>query len=101
MPASRSTGRPTVSVPPHAFGGLGGVALSIRHWRRLPSVVAAVAGWLGLVATTDACCRPDVVFVVPGPRPVLLPAPVVLGRSYVWTDRLAVTAGKALWGIVR
>ncbi|TQC44644.1 acyltransferase, partial [Rhodococcus sp. WS4] len=57
----------TRTLPPWAFfslparawelaaGGL--VALSIRHWRRLPSVVAAAAGWLGLALIVAACIR--------------------------------------------
>ncbi|MFC0452063.1 acyltransferase family protein [Rhodococcus jostii] len=146
----------TRTLPPWAFfslparawelaaGGL--VALSIRHWRRLPSVVAAAAGWLGLALIVAACLRLGETTPYPGtaallpvvgtvlvigagcaaPRlgvgrglslppmravgrmsyswylwhwPVLLLAPVVLGRSLVMTDRLAiilVSAGLAL-----
>ncbi|MBC2638328.1 MULTISPECIES: acyltransferase family protein [unclassified Rhodococcus (in: high G+C Gram-positive bacteria)] len=146
----------TRNLPPWAFfslpsrawelaaGGL--VALSIRHWRRLPPVVAAAAGWAGLALIVVACTRLGEATPYPGtaallpvagtvlvigagcaaPRlgvgrslslppmravgrmsyswylwhwPVLLLAPVVLGRSLVVTDRLAillVSAGLAL-----
>ncbi|MFC9556540.1 acyltransferase family protein [Rhodococcus sp. NPDC056960] len=146
----------TRNLPPWAFfslpsrawelaaGGL--VALSIRHWRRLPAVVAAAAGWAGLALIVVACTRLGETTPYPGtaallpvagtvlvigagcaaPRlgvgrslslppmravgrmsyswylwhwPVLLLAPIVLGRSLVVTDRLAillVSAGLAL-----
>ena len=145
----------TRTLPPWAFfslparawelaaGGL--VALSVRHWRRLPPVVAAAAGWAGLALIVFACLRLGEKTPYPGtaallpvlgtvlvigagcatPRlgvgrglslspmravgrvsyswylwhwPVLLLAPIVLGRSLDLTDRLAmvmVSAGLA------
>ncbi|MFD6062319.1 peptidoglycan/LPS O-acetylase OafA/YrhL [Rhodococcus wratislaviensis] len=145
----------TRTLPPWAFfslptrawelaaGGL--VALSVRHWQRLPSVVAAAAGWAGFGLIVVACFRlgettpyPGTAALVPvvgtvlvigagcaAPRlgvgrslslppmravgrvsyswylwhwPVLLLAPIVLGRSLDLTDRLAmvmVSAGLA------
>ncbi|MGW4339418.1 acyltransferase family protein [Rhodococcus koreensis] len=145
----------TRTLPPWAFfslparawelaaGGL--VALSVRHWRRLPPAVAAAAGWAGLALIVFACLRlgektpyPGTAALLPvlgtvlvigagcaAPRlgvgrglslppmravgrvsyswylwhwPVLLLAPIVLGRSLDLTDRLAmvmVSAGLA------
>ncbi|MFF0818326.1 SGNH hydrolase domain-containing protein [Rhodococcus sp. NPDC003318] len=79
----------TDTLPPWAFfslpsrawelaaGGL--VALSVHGWRRLPSSVAAVAGWAGLALLVLACTRLGETTPYPGTA-ALLP---VLGTVLV------------------
>jgi peptidoglycan/LPS O-acetylase OafA/YrhL len=62
-----------------AIGGL--VALSVPVWRRLPSVLAAVAGWAGLVLILLGCLRLGSSTAYPGAA-ALLP---VLGTALVIT----------------
>jgi peptidoglycan/LPS O-acetylase OafA/YrhL len=60
-----------------AIGGL--VALSVPLWRQLPSVLAALAGWVGLVLILLACVRCGASTPYPGVA-ALLP---VLGTALV------------------
>jgi peptidoglycan/LPS O-acetylase OafA/YrhL len=60
-----------------AVGGL--VALTANQWRRLPTVVAAVVGWAGLIMILLACNQFDATTPFPGVA-ALLP---VLGTALV------------------
>ena len=52
-----------------AVGGL--VALTTVHWRRLPTPLAAVLGWVGLAMIVLACVRPDGATDYPGTAALL------------------------------
>jgi hypothetical protein len=47
-----------------AVGGL--VALTVVHWRRLPTRAAAIAGWVGLALILWACTRLSATTLYPG-----------------------------------
>ena len=95
----------TRTAPPWAFFSLpsrawelttgGMIALSVPVWRRLPSLLAAVAGWSGLVLILVGCLRLGSSTPYPGIAallPVLVLAPVIAGHALGFGARLAAVA---------